>query len=118
MAVLKYRDPSTNIAYPLTSTNLLPGRNVVRNGDMSIWQRGYGPHTSAYACSDGWMNSFTGATPTSVSRVIAPVGSGSALLQATVSGQAATADWASILQRIENVETLAEGVRARRKQGS
>jgi hypothetical protein len=80
-------------------------RNVIRNGDMQIAQRGNGPFTAvnAYAM-DGFRTSITGGSYT-LSRVI-PLGT-SPEAAVAVSGQAnATSDYFIFLQVIEDVATL------------
>lgn len=78
-------------------------RNAVRNGDMSIAQRGNGPFTSGYTV-DGWFPVFVGGA-VSITRTPASAG-GSALLVTAVSGQTATSHYADIRQYIEDVNTL------------
>ena len=99
-------DTDDDTSYP---ENTLSGfRNVIRNGDMGISQRGDGPFTvSANASLDGWVPSFSGGT-SSVSRVALAPGTASAkyALSTSVSGQAAAGDFFVLQQRTEGVETF------------
>lgn len=111
MVALKYLDPVDD-QYKLLpvggmsqvsadSRYLLSGvRNLVRNGDMIIAQRGNGPWTaSGNYTADGFTQSFVGGS-VSTTRV-APTNSTPALLQTVVSGQSTAADYAQIHQHIE-----------------
>lgn len=88
---------------------LLSGfRNVIRNGDMGIAQRGNGPfttHNFTY-CVDGWLGYKNGGTM-SVTRGGEIPGTNGPLLIAAVSGQAGADDLAMFFQKIEDVNTLA-----------
>jgi len=91
----------------------MPGRNVVRNGDMSIAQRGNGSFTTTGVyTADGWTKDHVGGTHT-VNRTTTAPGSlpggsaASAVLDVITSGQAAAGDFSSITQRVESVRTLA-----------
>jgi hypothetical protein len=79
-------------------------RNVIRNGDMQIAQRGDGPHTvdGGYTV-DGWI---LGGIKSSVSRIASVPGVAGFLLATTITGQIAGDD-SSIGTAIEGVETLA-----------
>lgn len=87
------------------TANLLSGfRNVIRNGDMSIAQRGNGPFTAVVSL-DGYSQSWSGGS-CSTSRVNQAVGAGSPFLAATVSGQSLVAHFFVISMAVENVQTL------------
>lgn len=90
-----------------------PSRNVLRNGDMGVAQRGAGPFTAADVhTADGWRKNHSGGTH-SVTRVPAPAGTGYALngapaaIESTTASQAAAGDYANVHQRVEGVRTLA-----------
>jgi hypothetical protein len=79
-------------------------RNIIRNGDMSIAQRGDGPFTATGSYTvDGWKQIFLGGTISS-SRV--PSVSDSSQLNITTSGQAAVTDYAAVVSYNEDVRTL------------
>ena len=88
------------------------GCNVIRNGDMSIAQRGNAAPTPPNYGVDGWLIDRVGGT-FSVIRGIAAVGQGAGVdgasyyLDCTPSGQSAAGDYAMIQHRIEGVRTLA-----------
>src|SRR3954463_6731380 len=90
----------------------VPMRNVVRNGDMSIAQRGNGPVASGPYFIDGWLLSANGGSATQArvgtqaSGGLAVDGAGWALTCA-LTGQAAAGDYAVLVHRIEGVRTLA-----------
>lgn len=96
-----------SFASPIRS--LLDRRNVIRNGDMSIWQRGAGSFTAQGYCADGWLKEHAGGTVSVGRTYLAPnvLSATRYALTATVAGQAAATDYAIIGQRIEQVETLA-----------
>jgi hypothetical protein len=86
-------------------------RNNIRNGDMSIWQRGAGPFTGSSGHSaDGWRYApfdgtvtYTRVTPTSTPDVMgAPY-----IMQVAVSGQTSASASANLFQRMENVWSYA-----------
>lgn len=85
-------------------------RNVIRNGDASVYQRGAWT-TNAYGV-DGWRCDSSGGTVTP-SRQVAPAGTGMGTngagyyLRSVVSGQSLAGDFARFTQRIEGVRTLA-----------
>jgi hypothetical protein len=88
-------------------------RNVLRNGDMNVAQRGIGGFTAALSYTvDGWMKDHTGGTHT-VTRTNPGIGSGLGIngalgqLDSVVAGQAAAGDYAQIKQRIESVRAFA-----------
>jgi hypothetical protein len=82
-------------------------RNVIRNGDMGVAQRGNGPFTAAGPQLDGWRTQQGGGTVT-VNRVALPVGPFPAWQQSiVVAGQAAAGDYAIATAPIESVRTLA-----------
>ena len=97
-------DTDDDTSYP---DNILSGwRNVLRNGDMSVGQRGDGPWTTNGYGIDGWFREASGGTVT-VTRTTAPQGSGPGqYLHLVVSGQSAATDYAVVLQHTENVEVL------------
>ena len=80
-------------------------RNVIRNGDCSIAQRGNGPFSGLAYTMDGWRLSYSGGT-VSVNRVPAVAGEASARGTMTVSGQSAAGDHAQVLFLVEDVNTL------------
>lgn len=85
------------------------GRNLLINGDFSVWQRGVGPFSSAEYTSDRWFYNTSGSTGT-VDQATHTLG------QTDVPGNprhylefdvTASSDFASVFQRIENVESTA-----------
>lgn len=81
-------------------------RNVIRNGDFSVAQRGNGPFTTANAYTlDGWVLGVSGGS-LNLNRVLAVAGEESPRISAVVSGQSAAGDYAQILNVIENVSLL------------
>jgi hypothetical protein len=82
-----------------------PGRNVFRNGDMGIAQRGNGAFTGSQITADGWWQYFSGGT-SSTTRTVQALGLGSPLLVTTLAGQAAAGDFMMIDHHIEGVGTL------------
>ncbi len=88
-------------------------RNVVRNGDMSVGQRGNGAFTvNGVYTADGWLKENTGGTH-SVTRSASGLGASSGIngapfgLQSVVAAQSAVSDYAMFRSRIESVRTLA-----------
>lgn len=79
-------------------------RNVIRNGDFSIAQRGDGPWTVDGVGPDGFSVWRSGGT-VSVTRSI-PVGESPQLVVA-ISGQAAATDYTQVIIPVEGVGTLA-----------
>lgn len=105
-AILKTMDPAVTGA----PTGV---RNVIRNGDMGVAQRGGGPYsTTGVNGVDGWaLAASAGLVGT---RVTAGMGAGLAAngaayaLQSAVTGQAGAAgDFCNLVQKIEGVRTLA-----------
>lgn len=86
-------------------------RNVIRNGDMGIGQRGPGPFTvTGVYTLDGWRKDHVGGTHTVTNAAVALgalAGGAGGWLQSVVAGQSAAADYASLIQRVESVRTLA-----------
>jgi Collagen triple helix repeat (20 copies)/BppU N-terminal domain len=80
-------------------------RNVLRNGDMQIAQRGNGPFSGSEYTIDGWIQEKTGGT-VNVTRVVPASGLGSPQYVCAVSGQSAAADGCLVEQYIEDVETF------------
>ena len=80
-------------------------RNVVRNGDFSIAQRGLGPFTALNYTMDGWILSYIGGT-VSVNKIQAVAGEVSPRATIAVSGQSAAGDYAQLLAPVEDVNTL------------
>jgi len=89
-------------------------RNVIRNGDMSIRQRGISGFTASGVYTvDGWFKNNVDGTHT-ISPVNESLQSGGGMngakasIQSVVSGQAnSVIDYAYVSQRIESVRTLA-----------
>ena len=80
-------------------------RNVIRNGDMSVSQRGNGPWTATGYTADGWRVSFIGGA-VSTSRAVQAPGSGPPHLVLAVTGQSGANDYAQYVQQIEDANTL------------
>lgn len=88
-------------------TASLGRRNVLRNGDLQITQRGAGPFTTTGYTADGWTKNGSGGTY-SVAVAAAPLGGNRNALTCTTAGlTGAAGDFAVISQRIENVRQLA-----------
>jgi hypothetical protein len=85
-------------------------RNVIRNGDAGITQRGTGPFTttSGYT-ADGWWQSGAGGTVTAniVTLPLTTVMGAKNGVETVVTGQSAAGDLAAQSLRIENVRTFA-----------
>lgn len=82
-------------------------RNVIRNGDMQIAQRGNGPYNTAGAPGiDGWTAYGQGAAGCSITRV-QPVLTEGFLLRLITVNQSAASDRFQVSARIEDVLTLA-----------
>ena len=85
-------------------------RNVIRNGDMGVWQRGGGPFTTGYS-ADGVQLSSVGGTFTVSRNILAPGSFGGSQAryscQAVTAGQAAAGDLSSLVFKVEDVRTLA-----------
>ena len=79
-------------------------RNVLRNGDMQIAQRGNGPWTANGYTVDGWSLQGSGGTRTAT-RTVATV-TGPNWLSCAITGQSAANDYALIQGNIESVLTL------------
>lgn len=101
-------DPPGDINQIVAALNALSGRNVIRNGDMVVAQRGNGNFTSEGANVDGWNLFFFGGSLT-VSRVAAlgAVPGMRWLLQYVIASQASASHYTQCAQRIEGVDTLA-----------
>lgn len=87
----------------------LVGRNVIRNGDMSVAQRGNGPFTAQGVYGiDGWASTYVGGG-NSVSRFqTIPFGVPTKWgLNAVVSSQTLVSHYAQVFTKIEGVESLA-----------
>lgn len=86
-------------------------RNVIRNGDFSIAQRGNGPFTTATAVDGCQQNYFSGST--SSTRVAQALGAAGGIngaawaLQTVISGQSTSNDYSGLVFKIEDVRTLA-----------
>jgi len=88
-------------------------RNVIRNGDMGVAQRGNGTFTlTGVTTVDGWRTDFAGGT-FSVTRQATVVGAGFGAagaawaLNGVTAGQAAAGDFSQLSARVEGVRTLA-----------
>jgi hypothetical protein len=81
-------------------------RNVIRNGDMSVAQRGDGPHNTVGYTLDGWYTDSNTGTP-ALTRVVQPLGYGSALLRWSIADQSGVTAHAVLNHFIEDVATLA-----------
>jgi len=88
-------------------------RNVIRNGDMGVRQRGNTGFTATDVyTADGWRKYHTGGSHT-VTPTLAAASSplrrdgASFYLASTVASQSAAGDYARLTQRIEGVRTLA-----------
>jgi hypothetical protein len=84
-------------------------RNMIRNGDMSVAQRGNGPFTAQGVYGiDGWASTYVGGG-NSVSRFqTIPFGVPSKWgLNAVVSSQTLVSHYAQVFTRVEGVESLA-----------
>jgi hypothetical protein len=104
---LLFKD-SAGLVTEISTVTPTSNRNAIRNGDMSIWQRGTGAVTLTGFTADGWAKSNTGGTHT-VSRLAATPGdlcSGTGMLRSVVSGQSVSTDMANIVSRIEGVQTF------------
>jgi hypothetical protein len=108
--VLRYRDPGDGLwkPVPVGSAPILSGaygfRNVIRNGDMQIAQRGDGPFTTNGYTVDGWQNN-TSKTQTT-NRVVPIPGVSGWALSSLVTGQSVASDYCQLYQRIEDVMLL------------
>lgn len=84
-------------------------RNVIRNGDMTVAQRGAGNFTAPTYGVDGWYIDKAGAAALVSARMVQPLGVTAAKYahRTVVTGSAAAADYALLVHRIEGVHTLA-----------
>lgn len=91
--------------YVLQADALGGSRNSIRNGDMSVAQRGDGPFVAFGNHIDGWRTEFSGGT-ISVRRVLPTLGSIDAkwAMEITNAGSAASTDYVNTRQKIEGVE--------------
>lgn len=81
-------------------------RNVIRNGDMSVAQRGNGPVVGSGWTLDGWGLDSTGGT-TTCQRDTTNVGPTAGYYhKTTISGQSGANDYSLLHVPIENVSTL------------
>lgn len=85
-------------------------RNVIRNGDMSIWQRGVGPTSNFNGVlpllADGWILGGNGGTPTH-NRVTNAVGTPAKYsYRIGIAGQSAVDHYAAFSHKIEGVHTF------------
>jgi Carbohydrate binding domain len=81
-------------------------RNVIRNGDMQIAQRGNGPFPSRTYTLDGWQSNGTADGTVTVTRLLPVPGVSRHVLRAQISGTSLASDYAQIYQRVEDVATL------------
>jgi hypothetical protein len=95
-------------------SSLVPSgfRNLIRNGDIGVAQRGFGPFSAnGVYTADGWLKSGIGGTyaldVVSVLGLSAGANGAKNALRATVSGQSAAADYAQLIHKCEGVQTLA-----------
>lgn len=85
-------------------------RNVLRNPELTVWQRGVGP-TGNYngaipLLADGWCVGGGGGTPTH-NRVTRAAGApGRFAYRIATAGQAAAVDYTQLLQKVEGAHTL------------
>lgn len=94
--------------------SLMAGKNALINGNFDIWQRGtlYGPATGNYFLADRWLASSGVSTIQSslqnfaVSQTEVP-NSPRFFYRATVASAAGAANYATLRQRIERVNTFA-----------
>lgn len=109
--------PNSTLDYAALDTRLdvievRPGRNALRNGDMSVAQRGNGPFTANGKTIDGYPMDGSGGTR-QVDRVATTLGAGMGAngagyaLRSTVTGQAAVGDYERFIVMIEGVRTFA-----------
>lgn len=88
-------------------------RNVIRNGDFTVNQRGFGPFTATGVyTADGWRKDHVGGTHTILNARSAGATNQypsyyKNYVKSTVTGQSAAGDFAQYCQRIEDVRTLA-----------
>ncbi len=84
-------------------------RNVIRNGDMGVKQRGAGPFTADGYCLDGYYAASVGGSKSVAPGVLAPglVPGIKTCMNFTVAGQSAATDNMYFSIPIEGVETLA-----------
>lgn len=104
---------NSNLAYD--SGNLLPiGRNVIINGDFSVWQRGsvFNPAMSSTYTADRWALSFDGTGNQIIQLGLHPPGSPAgrerrSLLNWNQSTAGSGASFRLLLHRVKDVRTLA-----------
>ena len=98
-------DTDDDTAYP---DNILSGfRNVIRNGDMSVAQRGDGPFTATGYCLDGWTQTVNGGSASTTRAVAMTLGTpASHRFRTVISGQAAAGDRYVATQHMEGVHTF------------
>lgn len=87
-------------------------RNLLINGDFSIWQRGTSQTSDAYASDDRWLNRNVGSTKTHSQQAFtlgqtAVPGEPRFFSRTVVASVAGAGNYALKLQRIEGVRTLA-----------
>jgi len=94
--------------------NYAAGKNKIINGDFGVNQRSFTTTTTTGIYTfDRWATSLSGGTVTYTSENFSPGAAPVAeyestnFLRTVVSGQSATSDFADIIQRIEDVRTLA-----------
>jgi hypothetical protein len=95
---------------PIQQSNVGPTgfRNVFRNGDMQIAQRGNGPYAQGGVVGiDGFLNYSQGGTSVQTTRLGPVPGVSEYMSRTVVSGQSASTDCAQMEQHVENVATLA-----------
>lgn len=97
--------------YPGLETVQTAFRNVIRNGDMGVAQRGSGPFTAAGSYTvDGFQTYGAGGT-LSTTRFPLSVGNNASsskwYLAATCAGQAVSGDYCQLSAKMESVQTLA-----------
>ena len=105
----------TNGTINITAAPYAAGKNKIINGNFDVWQRGTSFTTSNVYMADRWANYFTGTSVTGTytrqafTAGAAPVSGYESqyYLQAVVASGSDTATQNIILQRIEDVRTLA-----------
>src|SRR3954468_6296564 len=123
--------PILGIPYPISTDKVIDGenamqaiaerveallntgrRNVIRNGDIGVFQRGIGPFSGQAYAADGWtkVNAGTGHTVDVVTGFVATgagINGARCALKSSTTAAAGTSDYAQVIHRVEDVRTLA-----------